>query len=171
MKLQYLGIILAFLVILAGCAQSEVPSQPVKKVPAAPLEKAPAAIDVEEEVEAEAGEEKVMEKAPKKMAPVATNKVKLVPHDGYVGFETKDVSITAGSSITFEYAGAEKGKTVVTITNEEGKLLIGEVGKPWSSGYMTIVRNEWTTPVFEEPGVYKMKVTFGKADEGTITVK
>ncbi len=167
MKLHYFAVILGLLVILTGCAQPEVPAAPAEKVPAAPVEKVPTAPLEESEEEAE---EEVTEEAPKRVA-AATNKVKLVQEDGYVGFETKDISIATGSSVSFEYAGAERGKTVVTITDEAGKLLIGEVGKPWSSGYLTIVRNEWTTPVFDKPGVYKMKITFGKADEGTITVK
>lgn len=178
MKLSYYVIVFGVLFIIAGCAaQAPQPAAPV----APPMDRM-----VNEESEKTAGEEPVekpaveevmtKEAAPEKAASVGTksietNKIRLIAADGYVVLENKAVEVPAGSSVLFEYAGSERGKTVVTIVNEAGKVLPSKEGKQWSSGYLTSDRTEWATPAFESPGVYKMKLTFGKADEGTITVK
>lgn len=166
LNLSFFAVLMGLMVLIAaGCAAPEAPqppapAAPAPEAPAAPVETPAAPAPEAPAAPAEMPKEEAKEEAAP--APVETNTVKLVAEDGYTSLENKAIEVKAGSTVTFQYT-ADKGKTVVTLFNEAGKSV-------WTSGYLTPGRKEAVTAPLDA-GKYTMKITYGKRDEGTITVQ
>jgi len=149
MKLFY-GIVLVLMLIVSACAQQ--PAAEPETQPAAPPEPSP-----EPEVEAEGTGAAVT--APEEEETVETS-ITEIRYVGAGGFDPDDITISAGSSVTW-----------INDDNRAGALIIFKDGKTYTTG-KRLVSGGKVELELTEPGNYEYwwNIAFG-AVSGKITVE